>query len=570
MDRLLKVDMSKLTAQSLALPPKYARLGGRAFISRYLLDNDVPEFPAFSEENILILAVGLLGGTRLTSSGRLSVGGRSPLTGGIKEANSGGTAGAALARNGYRAIAVSGRAQDEQTYILEIKDGTPTLLAMNSLRGLTMTETMEILHQRYGQKISVVLTGPAGERGLLGSCAGITDGEGRPNRMSGRGGLGAVMGSKGLKAVVLIGGQEPTYANPEAFKKLAREFTQKILANPTTQSYTQWGTAAMVDKMNEMGGLPTRNFRQGRFEGAASINAAKIKDTIERIGGEGRMSHPCMPGCVIRCSNVFPDEEGNYLVAPLEYETIGLLGSNCGIGDLFQIARLNRRCNELGLDTIETGAAIGVAMEAGALSFGDYEGAMKLLDLVDEDTPLGRAIGNGAVAVGRYFNVDRVPAVKNQSMPAYDPRAIKGLGVTFATSPMGADHTAGQTARAAVDHTKPEGQTEASRKAQISAPIFDSLGMCMFTGPGLAGDFQYLADLLSYRFGGEWTVAELQEMAEQVIIEEHEFNRRSGFTREMDRLPAFFSQEALPEIGTVFDVRPEDLDALVKKAAGEE
>ncbi|MBO8126545.1 MAG: aldehyde ferredoxin oxidoreductase [Firmicutes bacterium] len=565
MDKILKVNMTDLTVKEEPVPERYARLGGRALIARYLLDAGAAEYPAFSPENVLLLTAGLLGGTRLTSSGRLSVGGKSPLTGGIKEANSGGTAGAALAKSGFRAIAVSGKPKDDRPYVLEIDQGKPALFPLPDLKGLQTTETVEYLKKCYGDKISVILIGPAGEAKLLGACVAITDLDGRPTRMSGRGGLGALMGDKGLKAVVIKGSGEVEYADAKAFTEKAREFVKKIMASPITATYTNWGTAAMVDTMNEMGGLPTRNFRHGRFEKAEAINAYSIKETIERIGGEGKMVHACMPGCVIRCSNVFPDEEGNYLVAPLEYETIGLVGSNCGIGDLFQIARINRRCNELGLDTIETGAAIGVAMEAGEIDFGDYEGAMRLLDEVERGTELGKAIGNGAVAVGKLLGVTRIPAVKNQSLPAYDPRAVKGLGVTFATSTMGADHTAGQTVRANVDHRSKEGQGKVSENAQLGAPIFDSLGLCLFTGPGLAGELEYLADLLTYRYSTQWTVTDLKRLARETLKAEHEFNRRSGFTSSQNRLPQFFSQEELPETGTVFDVSEAELDQVVKE-----
>ena len=191
-----------------------------------------------------------------------------------------------------------------------------------------------------------------------------------------------------------------------------------------------------------------------------------------------------MPGCTIRCSNNYADANGESIVSPLEYETIGLMGSNLGIDDLDKIARLNWMVNDLGLDSIEIGAALGVAAKAGLMKFGDYERAEELIVEIKQNSPLGRLLASGATITGKVLGIEQVPAVKGQAMSAYEPRAIKGTGVTYATSPQGADHTSGLTIRAKVNHLDPNGQAALSRTFQINMAGYDTLGACIFAGCG--------------------------------------------------------------------------------------
>jgi aldehyde:ferredoxin oxidoreductase len=269
-----------------------------------------------------------------------------------------------------------------------------------------------------------------------------------------------------------------------------------------------------------------------------------------------------MAGCVIRCSNCFANAKGEKIVSPVEYETIGLLGSNLGIDDLDAIARMNWELNDLGLDSIEIGAALGVAAEAGLMTFGDSDRAMELIQEIREGTPLGRVLGNGVVTTGRVLGVGRVPAVKGQAPSAYDPRAIKGTGVTYATSPQGADHTAGLTIRAAVNHLDPESQIETSRNAQINAAGYDTLGVCAFGGFGFAQAPGAIRDLLKGRYG--WDVGDdiLQQLGKETLSLEREFNRAAGFTPVDDRLPEWMTIEPLPPHNSVFDIPGEELDAV--------
>jgi aldehyde:ferredoxin oxidoreductase len=258
------------------------------------------------------------------------------------------------------------------------------------------------------------------------------------------------------------------------------------------------------------------------------------------------------------------DPQGRKIVSPLEYETIGLVGSNLGLDRLDDIAELNWQMNDLGIDTIETGAALGVAARAGVMRFGDAARARELLDEIRRGTPLGRILGSGAAATGKALGVRHVPAVKGQAMPAYDPRAIKGTGVTYATSPQGADHTCGLTVRAKVDHLDPKIQADLSRATQISMAGYDTLGACLFAGFGFAKAPGALRDLINGRYG--WNVGDniLQELGLQALKMERAFNEAAGFGALDDRIPEWMTEEPLPPHNSVFDVAEGDLDRVAK------
>ena len=405
--------------------------------------------------------------------------------------------------------------------------------------------------------------GPAGER--LYQAAGIThmDKDRNLTRISARGGLGAVMGSKKLKAILFDHqkSNRPEVIDKGAFRDASKRYLKSLQEHPqTSEVYTFYGTAAMVNLCDTLGGIPTRNFSSGRFEGAEAISGETIKELNESRGGD--ISHACMAGCTIKCSNVYAGPDGETLVTPLEYETIGLMGSNLGIDDPDAIARLNDIANDMGLDTIDVGAALGIAAEAGYLPFGDVTRALELMEEVRQDTPLGAIIGGGAALAGQALGVVRVPVVKGQALSAYDPRAIKGTAVTYATSPQGADHTSGLTIRAKVDHASPEGQVDLSRNAQYSMAGYDSLGACVMGGFGFGMEPTMVPDLINARYG--WDVGEgyLKELGRASILMEREFNRRAGFTKEDDRLPEWMTLEKLPPLDTVFDVPEEELDTI--------
>jgi aldehyde:ferredoxin oxidoreductase len=266
------------------------------------------------------------------------------------------------------------------------------------------------------------------------------------------------------------------------------------------------------------------------------------------------------------------DKDGHYLTKQPEYETVWSHGANCGIDDLDAIAMLDRLDDDYGLDTIEMGATIGVAMEAGLAKFGDAQAAINLIKEVGKGTPLGRILGNGAAVTGKVFGVERVPVVKGQALPAYDPRAIQGMGVTYATSTMGADHTAGYAVTANVlkvggyvDPLKAEGQIELSRNLQIATAAIDATGMCLFIAFAILDQpetFQALLDLLNALYGLNLTGDDVTALGKKILTMERDFNKRAGFTNQQDRLPEFFKKELLPPHNVVFQVTDEDLDKV--------
>jgi aldehyde:ferredoxin oxidoreductase len=499
------------------------------------------------------------------------VGSKSPLTGGIKESNVGGSPGAKLARLGINALVIEGQAASRRWFALEITPAGLVLLDAADLTGRTIYKTVAHLRAERDRHTGVLAIGPAGEMRLSAAAIGVTDLDGVPARHAGRGGLGAVMGAKGLKAIVVDDSvSDPiSMADPDLFRQTARRFAQALRENPSTgKSLPVYGTSVLVNVINELGGLPTRNFGSGVFEGADRISGEALHDLIVARGG--RTTHPCMAGCVIRCSNVFPGENGKEQTRGFEYESIVLLGANCGIGDLDVIARMNHLCDEYGLDTMETGDALAVAMEAGLAEFGDGERAIALIEEIGAGTPLGRVLGHGTAVTGRVFGVSRVPTVKGQGVSAYDPRALKGTGVTYATSPMGADHTAGNALPGTVlpgvgklDTMQREHQVELSRYLQELAAIFDSVGLCWFTRGPILADNSLLLDMLRGHLGREFSMDDLRAMSRETLRRELAFNRAAGLGLQDDRLPDFFLTETLPPLDLTFDISDEELQGTL-------
>jgi len=387
-----------------------------------------------------------------------------------------------------------------------------------------------------------------------------------PSRIAARGGLGAVMGSKGLKAIVFdhTGGQKPLIVEPEAFKVAQKDYTKVVMDHPQSVTYRDYGTAAMVQMTQRFAALPTHNFSRGTFDHVESISGEALREFTLTRGKPSDPSHACMAGCTIKCSNVFGGEDGKVIVSPLEYETIGLMGTNLDIDSLDSIGRLNWQVNDLGLDSIEIGGSLGVAAEAGLMRWGSEEDALKLIAEIRAGTELGHILGDGAVTVGKKYNIEHVPAVKGQAMSAYEPRSIKGTGVTYATTPQGADHTCGLTIRAQVNHLDPTQQRDVSLNAQLNMAGYDTLGACIFAGFGYAATPDGVVKrLLAARYGWDDLPDNiLQELGKQTLKMEREFNKRAGFTAKDDRLPEWMTKEAIPENGAVFDVSEEVLDHI--------
>jgi aldehyde:ferredoxin oxidoreductase len=549
---LLRVNMTEGKI-SLEPFPQDRILGGRATIDYLLTRYGSPAAHPLSEENIFIVAPGILAGTSAPQSGRLSVGGKSPLTDGIKEANVGGTAAHKLGRLAIMGILVEGKAKEWQ--VLKINSQGASLEKAPGIVGLTNYSACERLRQKYGDKIGIIIIGPAGEMKLANSTVAVTDPEGRPSRHAARGGVGAIMGAKGLKAVVIDdeGGSLRKAVQEEAFREAAKKAAEAIQNFPLREGLHNMGTALFVNVDNGRGSFPTRNHREGSFEKAANIGPAKLVELVKARGGA--MGHGCLPGCVVRCSPIFHDPSGKFLTAALEYETISMLGSNLGIDDLDAVARMDRKCDDLGLDTIEMGCTIGVLNDAGLFSFGDAAKAESLIDEIAKGTPLGRVLGSGVAVTARVFGIERVPAVKGQGIPAHAARSSKGWGVTYATSPQGADHTAGSVIEEPLSN---KGQAERSRKAQIMTAALDATGLCLFTFlmPKL------IFPMINALYGISWTVEDYLNMGKEMLRQERAFNLKAGIGPEADRLPDWMSKEPLPPTQAVFDVPEEDLQSV--------
>ncbi len=552
---------------------EYAGFGGRAMTSAIVSKEVPPLCHPLGGENKLVIAPGLLSGTGAAMSSRLSVGCKSPLTGGIKEANSGGQPSQVLARLGYAAIVLEGKPTDDTLYKIFINKDGVKVKPDNSLKMLPNYELIEKMKKEYGDKIACISIGPAGEMKMSAATVACTDMELRPTRHAGRGGVGAVMGSKNIKVIVLddTGKAPRPPKDAEKFREANKKFVEGLRKHPVTgQGLPAYGTNILTNILNEVGGYPTYNFKQGRFDGASKISGETVAALETKRGGMA--THACHRGCVIQCSGVYHDKDGHYLTKQPEYETVWAHGGNCGIDDMDSIAMLDFMDDNIGIDTIEMGATIGVAMEAGLAKFGDAQAAINLVKEVGKGTHLGRILGNGAAVTGKVFGVERVPVVKGQSMPAYDPRAVMGVGVTYATSPMGADHTAGYAVAqnvlkvgGDVNALKPEGQIELSRNLQIATAAIDSVGMCLFIAFAILDQpetFQALLDIVSGTYGTTMTADGVTDLGKKVLKMERDFNTRAGFTAQQDRLPRYFTTEPFAPHNVTFQVKDEDLDKV--------
>ncbi len=553
----------------------YAGLGGRAMTSGIVSKEVPPTCHPLGEDNKLVIAPGLLSGSVAAMSGRISVGCKSPLTGGIKEANSGGQPSQMLGRLGYAAIVLEGKPKEKALYKIFINKDGVEIKEDNSLCMLGNYDTVEKMKAEYGEKVHCISIGPVGEMKMSAASVAFTDMEQRPTRHAGRGGVGAVMGAKGVKVIVIDdeGCAMRAPADPEKFKAANKEFVAGLRKHPVSgEGLPAYGTNVLTNVINEAGGYPTKNFQFGQFDGASKISGETQAELENARGGEGSATLGCHRGCVIRCSGTFYDKNGNFLTKQVEYETMWAHGGNCGIDDLDAIAQIDRLDDDFGVDTIELGAAIAVAMEGGLAEFGDAEAATNLVKEVGKGTPLGRILGNGAAVTGQVFGVERVPVVKRQAMPAYDPRAVQGQGVTYATTTMGADHTAGYAVTAnilgvggSVDPLKPEGQMELSRNLQVATAAIDSTGMCIFIAFPILDQpetFQALVDLIGAFSGQNLTADDVTALGQSVLKKEREFNAQAGLTSKDDRLPDYFKNEKLAPHDVTFAVSDEELDQV--------
>jgi aldehyde:ferredoxin oxidoreductase len=575
MDKILRINMGHKDGPRATKEPvgDYAGLAGRALTSAIIAKEVPPLCHPLGKSNKLIIAPGMLSGSHAAQSGRVSVGCKSPLTGGIKEANAGGQGAQVLARLGYAAIVLEGKPKDDTLYKVVINKDRVEIIPDTSLKMLGNYDLIDKINSEYGSSVACISIGPAGEMKLAAATVAFTDTEQRPTRHAGRGGVGAVMGAKGVKVIVLNDDGMPMRSpkDPKKFKAANQAFVQGLKKHPITgQGLPSFGTNILTRLINDANALPTHNFQTGCFDRADNISGETQSEIMKSRGGT--VGKGCHKGCVIRCSGIYNDKDGNYLTKRTEYETVWAHGANCGIDDMDVIAILDRMDDDYGLDTIEMGATIGMAMEAGLANFGDGQAAINLLKEVGNGTPLGRILGNGAAVTGKVFGIERVPAVKGQALPAYDPRSVQGIGVTYATSTMGADHTAGYAITAnvlgvggTVDPLKPEGQVELSRNLQIATAAIDATGLCLFIAFAILDQedtFNAMLDMLGAFTGQNLTADDVVALGKKILDYERDFNTRAGFTSSHDRLPDFFKNEPLPSLNITFGVNDQDLDQV--------
>lgn len=577
--KILRINMTDLSYKYEDIPEKWAKWAGRGLTSSIVCDEVDPTCHPLGPSNKIVIAPGWASGTPAApSSGRISIGGKSPLTGGIKESNAGGIASQMIAKLGLAAIILEGTPAQGKWYTVVVnKDGVKFEDAAD-LVGKGMYEVDDVLWEKY-PKTGVIGIGQAGEMKLSNAGISINDMENKPGRYCGRGGLGAVMGARGVKAMVIDdkGGPGVEIANQDLFKQGRRKLTEAIQEHGLTKKdggLNSFGTAVLINVLNEAGGLPTRNFSSGFFEGATKISGEAIAEVIKARcagGAEGTTDHGCHPGCIIKCSSIYSDDEGTP-VSCLEYETVWAMGANCGIDDLDYIAKMTWECNDIGIDTIEAGNTIAIAMEGGVLPFGDAEGAFKLYDEIRRGTPLGRILGQGVEATAKAYGVYRVPVCKHQSMPAYEPRAVKGIGVTYATTPMGADHTAGYTIAPEIagvsgklDPLSDEGKAELSLTFQSATAFIDSTGYCLFIAfpiLDIAKGWEGMAETIAGITGQNITGADVVPLGKEILKKERLFNEKAGFTEADDRPPEFMRHEQVPPHNVTWTITDQQLDSV--------
>ncbi|MEJ5336599.1 MAG: aldehyde ferredoxin oxidoreductase C-terminal domain-containing protein [Thermus sp.] len=569
MRRSLRLDLKERKAFWQEVPLEEAAFGGRYRTAKLLMEREAYRFDPLSPENPLVFAVGPLAGTSFSNANRTSVGTRSPLTLGIKEANGGGTFGYALGQLGLSYLVLEGQAP-EWTVLRLTREGEVFFEPAEGLLGLGNYEAARRLFSAYGQKIAFALLGPVGEYGGLLSGIAFSDVDGRPSRLAARGGVGAVMASKRVKAIVVeVAGRPLVQDKPKATEAL-RRYAALLRQDPLVmQFYNAIGTMGMADFQNAFGGLPVRNFREGRLAPPEAFRmGGQYIAPLNKARG-GKHTHACMPGCVIQCSNVIVDEKGEEIVSPLEYETIGLLGTNCGLNDPDQVAHLNRLANDLGIDTIEAGATLALLLEKGEAPWGDYAFLRKKLEALYTPTEEARFLAQGTARVGEALGLKRVPVIKRQAISAYDPRVVEATGVTMMVTAQGADHTAGNAPRLETRAMPVEEILLASHQAQVNAAANDSLGLCVFGGSVTNKNQDLVREAIFGVLGVELPGDYWTRLGEEVLRLEHRFNHLAGFTHEDDRLPAFFYEEPLPPKGYTARFRPEDLAPLYAKLHGD-
>lgn len=560
----LTVDMKNLVVEKAPMNQELYDLGGRALVAQYMIKNVPPKSDPLGNENRLVFCTTVFAGTNLTTAHRLSVGGKSPLTGGIKESNVGGLAAHQMADQGLKMIEIVDKPEKDGLWILHIdSEGNADLEDASEFKGVNNYEFVERIMAKYGDKVATISIGSAGERLYKNASIQVSEFKsGHPSRAAARGGIGALMGSKGLKAIVIeepVKKYKPEYADEEKFKEICLKLNKMAAAGAVKDPFSNIGTIATIEATGANGILPVDNFSGKLFKDYKEVGAQKFMTNLAERGGKNKLT--CQPGCVVHCSNCYNDKDGNYLTSGLEYETIALFGPNCHISDLDAIAMMDRLCDDMGVDTIETANAIAMCMETGKIQWGDSEAVIGLLNELKDGTEFGNILGQGCEAVGKYLGCTRIPVVKHQALAGYEPRNTKGTGITYATSPMGADHTAGLTMGRAFDDAGRTAQAYVSNKLQVAMAFADSM-MCIFVFAHMVPGLPLLGELMGALYGGDSSYSRVTGMGVRTLLTERAFNSMAGFTEEDDKLPEFFYKERSEATGSVFDINDYELKVL--------
>jgi|MudIll2142460700_1097286.scaffolds.fasta_scaffold09111_3 aldehyde:ferredoxin oxidoreductase len=553
--KILRVDLTKGESKVEELDPKLGAkfIGGRGLGSKILSDEIDPKVDPFSPNNKLIMATGPLTGTGASAAGRYMVITKAPLTGTIACSNSGGHFGAELKFAGFDLIIFEGKAK-EPVY-LYIEDGKAEIRDAKSIWGKTTHETTDQILSETDMDARVACIGPAGEKLVRYACV-IND----KHRAAGRSGVGAVMGSKNLKAVAVKGSGSITIANKEAFRKVTLDVFQKVKANPVTSTgLPTYGTAVLVNIINASGILPTRNFNEGVFEGAEKISGETIVDDI-LVRNRACFSCPIACGRVVRVTNPKYECFGE---GP-EYESDWSMGACCGIDNLDAIAKGNYLCDTLGFDPISAGVTIACGMElfekgiistkevGRSLNFGDADAMVEMIRAIGYREGFGDALAEGSYRLAeRYGHPEYSMSVKKQEFPAYDGRGVQGMGLQYATSNRGACHVRGYLISPEIlgspqklDPFETEEKAGWVKAFQDLTAVVDSAGLCLFNTFAFGGP--EILEYLKAATGIEMSLEELMKAGERIWNLEKVFNLKAGITGKDDRLPDRLTKEPMP------------------------
>ena len=570
-NKVLRVNLNEGTCSSEPLNMEWAKeyIGQRGLATRYMVEEVDPACDPLGSDNKLIFATGPLTGTMASTGGRYSVITKGPLTGAIACSNSGGYLGAELKSAGWDMVIFEGKSP-EPVYLYVVNESAE-LLSASEVWGKSVWETDEILHKTHqDSRLRIAACGRSAEAGCL--YAGIVN---DLHRAAGRSGVGTVMASKNLKAIAVIGTQGVgNIKDPARFMQTTVEQKKVLADHPVTGTgLPTLGTQVLMNVINESGALPTRNMREVQFEGANNISGEQMLEPRERDGKPNLTTNAACFACTIACGRISTIDQGHFTVenkpqywgnsGGLEYEAAWALGADTGVDDLDALTYANFVCNEDGFDPISFGATVAAAMELydiGAitkedtggmeLKFGSAEALAWSAEKVATGEGFGADLGLGSKRLcEKYGHPDLSMTVKGQEFPAYDPRAIQGMGLTYATSNRGACHLRSYTVSSEIlgipEKTDPlvtEGKAGLVKAFQDVTAAWDSTGLCLFTS--FAWSLENVAPQLDAACEGEWTADRLMETGERIWNLEREFNNKAGLTSADDTLPKRLLEES--------------------------